>query len=496
MSLLPFLAVAFAAGSLSLLTRRAARASAAIGLVGLGLAAVAAGSIRDEVPFRIAGGAIAGTEYARLFLGLGAWVGLLLCVVALATTWPRSLPGAMLVGLGATGLALGATDAATAVAAATGGAVVGILVTAVGRASEGGLIVASRELRALVVAGALALGAVAVVAGPLGGVRVDPQILGVAYLSLAAAVAIRLGAIPFHLWAARVADAAPEIGLPLVMAWGPAAFAIVALGWIDGTLIPLGEELGPERGLVALVGLASLALGTAAAIAHDDLEHVVGYSIVADAGVVLLGLAVLDPVGWESTRTWLLSFVVVKSAFAAWVAAVRGAYGTRRLSELGGWARGSPLLALGLVVIGVAAIGWPGLAAFASRGSLIVQVFGGPLGIFAVVAALAGVIVYARVLAAGFRRRSRAVEGGPGLRFRWPAGRPDRLSWAVVDDVVQGWAANRASIAAITVLAMAGLAAAVSGGGLGVQRAAAGLPPAVGEPTESFGPESSALLEP
>ena len=496
MSLLPFLAVAFSAGSLSLLSRRASRASAAVGLIGLVLAGVAAGLIHDEAPFRIAGGAIAGTEFARLFLGLGAWVGLLLCVVALATTWPHSLPGAMLVGLGATGLAIGATDAATAVAAATGGAVVGILVTAVGAQSERGLVVASRELRALVVAGALALGAVAVVAGPLGGVRVDPAILGVAYLSLAAAVAIRLGAIPFHLWAARVADAAPEIGLPLVMAWGPAAFAIVALGWIDGTLIPLGEDLGAERGLVALVGLASLAMGTAAAIAHDDLEHVVGYSIVADAGVALLGLAVLDPVGWESTRTWLVCFVVVKSAFAAWVAAVRGTYGTRRLSELSGWARGSPLLALGLIVIGMAAIGWPGLAAFASRGFLIVQVFGGPLGMFAVVAALAGVVVYGRVLAAGLGRRSRAVEGGPAFRFRWPAGRRNWLSISFVDDLVAGWSANRAPIAAIAVLALAGLAAAISGGGLGVQRAASGLPPTLGGPTESFGPEASAPVEP
>ena len=455
MSLVPFLVIAFGAGALSLLTRQYPRSSGAVGLVGLALAGIAAGWIRDETPLRIAGGALAGTDFARLFLGLGCLAGLLLAVVALATDWPRSFPGATLIGLGAAGLALGAADAATAVAAATGGAVVGILVTVVGAASERGLVVAARELRAVVVAGTLGLAAAAVVAGPLGGLRVDAAILGIAYLSFALAVAIRLGAIPFHLWAARVADAAPEVGLPLVMAWGPAAFAVVALAWIDAAVAPLGEPLGGERGLVAVIGLASLVLGTAAAILHDDLEHVVGYSIVADAGIALLGLAALQPEAWAPTRTWLLAFVVAKSAFAAWAGAIRGTYGTRRLSQLRGWGRRSPLLFLALLAIAVAGIGWPGLAAFAARGSLVGLVLDGPLAVLALTAALAGVVIYGRVLVVGLR--------GPGSR----GGRGSSVSSALagrtagpgVDamfgDALEAWGANRAPIAAAAVLALA-----------------------------------------
>ncbi|MDQ6794238.1 MAG: hypothetical protein M3067_05385, partial [Chloroflexota bacterium] len=94
MSLLPFLAVALGAGCVSLLTRRAPRASAAFGLLGLAAAAGLAALVRAEEPFHIAGGAIAGSDFARLFLVLGSAGGLLLAVVALATTWPRSLPGA------------------------------------------------------------------------------------------------------------------------------------------------------------------------------------------------------------------------------------------------------------------------------------------------------------------------------------------------------------------------------------------------------------------
>ncbi len=491
MTLLPFLVLAFGAGALSLLTRPTPRASIGIGLVGLVLAGMAAGAIRDEAPFLIAGGSLAGTDFARLYLTLGCIVGLLLSIVALATTWPRSLPGASLIGLGAAGLALGLADAGTAVAATTGGAVVGILVTVAAPTSERGLIVSIRELRAVVVAGTLALAGAAVVAGPLGGLRVDPAILGIAYLAFVLAVAIRLGAIPFHVWAARVADAAPALGLPLVMAWGPAAFTVVALTWIDGAIAPMGAPLGAERGLVALVGLASIALGTAAAIAHDDLEHVVGYSIVADAGVALLGLAALDPAAWAPTRTWLLAFVVTKSAFAAWAAAILSRYGTRRLSELGGWARRSPMLLVALMAIAVATIGWPGLAAFAARGSLIDLVLDGPLALFTLVASLAGVVVYGRVLLAGLAPPGHAVDAAAAGRPSRPAGRPRGPSPSLHGDAIDAWIANRGLIAAAGVLALSGLALAVAGGGLGVADAAAGLPPGAGQPTESFGPEPS-----
>jgi formate hydrogenlyase subunit 3/multisubunit Na+/H+ antiporter MnhD subunit len=497
-SLLPFLAIAFGAGSLALLTRRNMAASVAVGIVGLAMAGIAAGAIRTEAPLLIAGGALVGTDFARLFLALGCAAGLLLSTIGLATSWPRSLPGSFLIGLGAAGLALGVADAGTAAAAATAGAVAAILVTITDGPSGRGLFVAVRQLRAVVAAGALALAGTAVVAGPLGGLRVDPAVLGLAYLAFAGGVAIRVGAIPFHLWAARVADATPAVALPLVMSWGPAAFAVVGLSWVDTMVAPLGEPLVGERLLVALVGVVTITLGTAAAIVHDDLEHVVGYSIVADAGVALLGLAALDPAAWEPTRLWLLAFVAGKTAFAGWAAAARGEFGTRRISELGGWARRSPMLLVALLGVSVAALGWPGLAAFDSRLVLIDLALDGPLVVVALVGSLAAIAIYGRLVLVGFGRRSSAVDAAAGWRPSWPAERPRRISVSLGEDVVEGWIANRVLIAAVAVLALAGLAAALSAGGLGARAAAGGLPPAAARPGESFGPEESpvASLQP
>ena len=248
---------------------------------------------------------------------------------------------------------------------------------------------------------------------------------GAAYLAFATAVAIRFGAIPFHLWAARVADAAPGVALPLLMAWGPAAFAAVALVWIDQSVAPLVLPFGTERTLIAAVGAASVVLGLVAALVQDDLEHVVGYTIVADAGLVVLGLAVLDPAIWEPVRTWILIFVVARSALAAWVVALHGGFESRRLPELAGWARRTPVLAVGLVGIAVATIGWPGLTAWEARAAIADLSLPSVLAIIVTIAPLAGLAIYGRILAdrapAGRVRRSGpAAASGRRGRRRWP----------------------------------------------------------------------------
>ncbi len=79
------------------------------------------------------------------------------------------------------------------------------------------------------------------------------------------------------------------------------------------------------------IAIASIVLAAVAAFLQDDLEHILGYSIVGDAGVVILALAVLEPGAWAPARTWILAFVVARCAFAAWIAGVRTGLWTGRV---------------------------------------------------------------------------------------------------------------------------------------------------------------------
>jgi formate hydrogenlyase subunit 3/multisubunit Na+/H+ antiporter MnhD subunit len=501
-SLLPFLAVAFAGGAGSLLLRASRAWSAGIGVVALGGMVVTAGSIVPGSSLVVGGSTLAASEWARLFALLGSVVGLGLVLVGLLTSSDRDVPGVTAIGLGAAVLALALPDPGQAVVSVTIGGLVGVLVTALPGEAARGALVGIREIRAVAIGGALAIVAAAWVARPLETLAREPAVFGFAYLGFVLAVAIRFGAIPFHFWAARLADSAPASGLPLLMAWSPAALAAVALAWVDGSVAPLLLPLENERALVAAIGAVSIVLGIVAAWVQDDLEHVLGYTIIADAGVAILGLAVLDPAAWQPTRTWLIVFLVGRSAFAAWVAAIHGAFGTRRLPELSGWLRRAPVLAASLAVIAVASIGWPAMVAWEARARLEGLALPSLLAAAVGLAPLLAIAIYARIVAVGLAQPGRAVDEGMSERPGWPTPLPrrpvvgrsgtervfERSSHAIQTGLDVLWVIpaairqNRVPITAVLVAALAALSIAVSAGGLGVPSAAGALPATVTEP--------------
>ena len=213
-------------------------------------------------------------------------------------------------------------------------------------------------------------------------------------------------------------------------------------------------------------------LAAVAATIQDDLEHVLGYSIVGDAGVILLALGVLDPEIWAPARMWILAFIVTRSAFAAWTAAMRTTFWTGRIEDLRGWALRAPLLAVGLVLVLCASVGLPGLAAFEARASIVAQLVDGPLAAVIFAATFLPVVYYGRLLAVGLRRPFGPRTG--------PDARP-RIRAVDLTDLGGSLAAlgreNRVPVASALTILLAVVALTVSAGGFGAPQAAEGGPP-------------------
>ena len=427
MSFLPFFVITLGAATGALLTRRRPRVSLLVGFIGLSLAFVTALAIRPGETLVIGEGAIVTNGYGRLFLVLGTGSGLLVSIIGLATSWQRNVPAAILASLGWTGLALALPDPLTAVAATVAGGLAGIFVTLVAPIDERGVEVGARELRAVAVAGSLALIAIiglgpapapnSVGAGPNAGAS---GAIGLAYLAIVVAVALRFGVIPFHAWAGRLSQSAPDAALPLLLAWAPAGFAVVALAGIGSSFAGSGGSLGLERGLVVALGAVGLLFGTFAVWIQDDLEHVVGYSIAQDAGFVILAFATPGPETWQPARTWILVFALAKTALAAWALVLRTTHGTRRIDHLHGWARRSPVLGVAFVLLILATIGWPGSTAWAARLDLVGWSVTDPLRTLVILAALSSLLYYGKLAGIGLRVPGDEVGGRPVARMRWP----------------------------------------------------------------------------
>jgi len=340
--------------------------------------------------------------------------------------------GPALVTLAAALVALSVDDPTVAFAALATGGLVAILVPALGSRlfgrDEAPVAMAAGSVLATVGAG---LGALVVVAwsqsgvGPLGsgteaGIQ-DPALeaaVGLAVIAMAGAVILRSGAIPAHLWAARLVGAVPTPAVPSILGWGAAAFTLVAIAWSQGALAAGAFGLDDlDRWVVIVVALASVILGGLAAMLHDDLEHVLGYSIVQDAGVALFAFAALRGEVAGALATWLIATAALKTALAGWIATTRWAFGAHRVSELHGWARRAPLLGLAYLCIILGSIGLPGMGVFDARVGLIGGALPGWLGTLVAIAALSPIVALGRVFVAGLQAPSPDVAAAMPARL-------------------------------------------------------------------------------
>lgn len=392
--------------------------------------------------------------------------------------------GPSLIGLAVAAVALASTDPAMAVAALAAGSVAGVLVPGLegwldGPSSPSRLPTTGRGVYAVLGSGLLAIVVIAWSAsavGPLGGAAFtgdaeDTRLaVGLALLAMVGAVALRTGLIPFHVWAARFMEGVSTLAIPATLTWGSAAFVLVAVEWSQVALQPSAAG-DVERLLIVGLGLVSVVLGGLAAMFHDDIEHVLGYSILADAGVGVLAFASLEPEAAAAARNWLVASASVKTALAAWAAVVRSTYGGHHLAELRGWARRSPGLGIAFAGILVAAIGLPGMALFDARSTLLDGATGGIGPLVALAVAVMPAVYLGRIGAAGIAPPHAAVAAGPSGWPRWTGGRAAGWSGGplvlAVRAVPAELRANRAPLMALGVIGLALMALVTAMGGAG-----------------------------
>lgn len=458
-----YLLITLTLAGASWLARRRADLASVLAIGGLVMALAAAAAIRPGDAISFGSVEVAATAYSRLFLLLGTTVALGLAIAGLAGE-PRDHGAPIaLATLGLGGLTLALSDPLAAILAGSTGGALAALLTVVRPGGRPAATAGVRSLRAVVLGGCMALAAVAWMGRDLSALDAQPVVYGLAYLAVAIAVAIRFGAIPFHLWAARLTDVVSETGLPIVTVVAAAPFAVVGIGWVQGAIAPLLVDLGVERGIVLAIALGTIVLAAVAAVLQEDLEHLVGYSIVGDAGVALLGLVALGPDAGGAGLTWILVLVVGRGAFAAWAAGLRHSMGTGRVPELAGWMVRAPLLAVAFGLIVVAAIGLPGFAAFEARGALVAGAVQGPLGVVARLAVLAPVAYYGRLVSIGLTTPVRPRHEVEAWRPR--IGAVDLTSagnwWR------ETWERNRGFTGGIVAVALGLLAVATSVGAFG-----------------------------
>ncbi|MGL6278939.1 MAG: complex I subunit 4 family protein [Gaiella sp.] len=208
------------------------------------------------------------------------------------------------------------------------------------------------------------------------------------FLGFLIAFAVKAPLLPFHGWLRTAyTEAPPELGALLSGVVSKAA--VFGLVWIVLPHFP--GPVADWREVVLVVAAATLVYGLALAFRQPDARGVVAYSSMGQMGLIVLGIFAVNDLGLDGAVLHSVSHGLVSAALFLLAAMIETRTGTGRFAELGGMAKGRPVLATLVMVVGMFTLAVPGSANFAGEFAILAGVFDRGWG-FAVVGAAAIVL--------------------------------------------------------------------------------------------------------
>jgi len=212
----------------------------------------------------------------------------------------------------------------------------------------------------------------AIQAMSLAGILSSPGlILGI--VLLIAGFGFKIAAVPFQMWVPDVYEGAPTpITAYLSVASKAAGFAIILRVFYSAFGLP--QWLSLDWGLIfAVLAAIGMTLGNITALPQTNIKRMLGYSSIAQAGYLMVGLAavglspVTDAVGRSTVLFFLASYALTNlGAFTA-IIAISNKLNSDLIEDYSGMGKRAPLLALALTLCLISLIGMPPAAGFMAK---------------------------------------------------------------------------------------------------------------------------------
>jgi formate hydrogenlyase subunit 3/multisubunit Na+/H+ antiporter MnhD subunit len=191
-----------------------------------------------------------------------------------------------------------------------------------------------------------------------------------AVVLLAVGFAVKAAAAGFHVWAPGAYAEAPDVFssfLSGVVSKMP-VFGLVLVGGklaVDSGLVSFGA-VEPTY-LIGWVGAITAFGMTLLAALQEDAKKLLAYSSVGQIGYIVVGLAMLTPLGWSAALYQTVNHFLVKMLLFLAIAGVVHRTGTRNMHEMGGLIKKMPASYIAVLIGIIALSGVPPLSGFASK---------------------------------------------------------------------------------------------------------------------------------
>jgi proton-translocating NADH-quinone oxidoreductase chain N len=186
----------------------------------------------------------------------------------------------------------------------------------------------------------------------------------VAVLFFFTGLGFKISMAPFHMWAPDVYEGAPT-PVTAFLTVAPKALGFAVLMRVLGlTFWNYSSVWSP---ILVILSILTMTIGNITAVSQTNIKRFLAYSSIAQAGYILMGLAVFSQLGDESVLIYLLVYLLTNlGAFAA-VTLVGEATQSDSLDAYAGLSERSPVTAAMLAVFLLSLAGIPPLAGFIGK---------------------------------------------------------------------------------------------------------------------------------
>ena len=222
-------------------------------------------------------------------------------------------------------------------------------------------------------------------------------VIGVVFI--VAGLAFKISAVPFHMWTPDVYEGAPT-PVTAFMSTAPKVAAIALL--LRALEVPFGHLGGAWEQLIVLISIASMLLGSLAAIGQTSIKRLMAYSSIGHMGYALIGLATNTQAGIQGVLIYMVTYVFMSAGvFACMIAMRRRGQPLEKIADLSGLARTDPMLALAFAIFMFSMAGIPPFSGFFGKLYVFyaaVQAGYWTLAVIGVLTSVVGAYYYLRVI--------------------------------------------------------------------------------------------------
>ncbi len=227
---------------------------------------------------------------------------------------------------------------------------------------------------------------------------IDPMLLAGMAL-LAVGLLFKVSAAPFHWWTPDVYQGSPVVVTTFMSVATKVAAFTVFLRLFSATFAPYRSAWEVP---IALVAIVSMVFGNVVAVAQISVKRLLAYSGIAQAGYILIGVAVGRPDGTQASLYYLAVYAFMNTgAFAVVTLLSQRGEDCDSYPELAGLAKRQPLLAALMSIFMLSLAGFPLTAGFFGKFFLFsAAIHDGqlPLAIWGILTSAVSLFYYLRVI--------------------------------------------------------------------------------------------------